>query len=211
MNLIIDDSKIEELEKLIIEKFKEFRGLFKKTYKADIFGELHKRHIDPIWTCYINGRGQGYKVENWEGIFPLWIKRYLPNKATIIPESWYRIDYAVVDDSEGGWWEGKYQIFLIFEQENNPLEIKGHTRQFYDFNTPEKILLTWTNDQYKDPKEILNWTDETINYCKNKKIKNIGEIIIIVGDWEKLNKFYTEEKLKIEKPILTYKHIPSEI
>lgn len=53
--------------------------------------------------------------------------------------------------------------------------------QFYDFNTPYKILLTWHNPEYvyKDKKidEVLGLTDDVVNFCKKSGIKNAGNII----------------------------------
>lgn len=129
---IIGDSEIKALQDLIITKFEDFRSKFKEKYKADIFDSIHHNHFDSIWTCYINGKGKNYKVDSWEGIFKIWMDKIFEKselKPEIQSESWYRVDQAVVE-SPVCWWDGKYRILLLFEHENNPEEIKGHTRQF---------------------------------------------------------------------------------
>jgi len=63
----------------------------------------------------------------------------------------------------------KYQISFIFEQENNYGEIKGHMRQLYDFNVPQKMLLIWTMNYNHDKKKII-WKSSTV-YGKIIKVE----------------------------------------
>jgi len=204
----IDEIKIIYFEEQIINKFKEFERLFKEQYGGVVFDAENYKHLDSIWTCYINGRAKNYEIKGWDGIFKTWIKNYTSESEEIVPESWYRIDYAVINNSDGNWWGGKYQISFIFEQENNYGEIKGHMRQLYDFNVPQKMLLIWAMNYNHDKKKDYM---EVIDYCRSKGIKNTGKIILIIGNWPLLEKLYRgSTKIENKKDIFHHEIIPAD-
>ncbi len=203
--MVIGQAEIDELENIIFDKFGEFSELFREQHGSDVLDPRNYPHINPIWTCFINGKGKGYQFKGWEGIFRIWMKGIIakavkdPDHAKnlkIVPETWYRVDMAVVDYSQGNWWDGKYRIEVLFQQENNPREIAGHLREFYDFTAPNKILLIWTGQSIPDPGEVLKRTDEVASFCAKNAIENVGTIAVIIGDWQR-----TKSALeKAEKP-----------
>jgi len=69
MFLVIGLVEIEELEKIVFREFPRFRNLFRQKHGSDIFDTENYQHIDPIWTCFINGKGKGYQIDNWKGVF----------------------------------------------------------------------------------------------------------------------------------------------
>ena len=60
--------------------------------------------------------------------------------------------------------DGKYRIELLFQQENEPEEIAGHVREFFDMAVPTKVLLIWTNTSHPCPSRLLERVDEVVAF-----------------------------------------------
>jgi len=205
MFLVIGQVEIEELEKIVFREFPRFRNLFRQKHGSDIFDTENYQHIDPIWTCFINGKGKGYQIDNWKGVFKIWKESFEKEgiESTTVPESWYHVDMAVIDYSHGGWLDGKYKIKVLFQQENNPKEIAGHLREYYDFTAPNKILLIWTNKANPDPRKIMDQADEIVKFCTANGIQNVGRIVIVVGDWEHTKSSLRHMQIPTESVFIT--------
>lgn len=131
--------------------------------------------------------GKGLTIEKWNGVSRLWMEPYrkaLP-KAEIHTE-WYRVDQVVIDYGGGDWRSGRYRILVLFQQENNPREIRGHVREYYDLNAPTKILLIWTWNAKQEPADLFGQVDEVVKFCQKNEVPTVGDIHVIVGDGQKL-------------------------
>ncbi len=193
MGLLVGRAEIAELEQTLFDVAIDFGKRFEAEHGELPFCDVTYEHINPIWTCFINGKGKGYQLNSWEGVFRIWMQRILENAGlhldddnlTIKPESWYRMDMALVDQSQGDWGKGKYKIELVFQQENDPAEVAGHLREFYDLVVPNKILLIWTDHRIRQVCEVLRRADEVIDFCAANRIYNLGRIVLVIGDWSR--------------------------
>ncbi len=175
---------------------------------------LRGSYLDSIWTNYMLGKSKHRYNMDWDGVLIDWLRELIknkPGKIEIWPESFYRTDVAVVDYSDGIWWDGKYRILCMVEHENNPGETKGHMRQFYDFNVPEKLLITWSNDKLS-VEQIMYMAEETAMYCKENAIINAGNTILMVGDWNRLEKLLIDDGPIVEtKNVFSFKYIETDL
>jgi hypothetical protein len=195
MEPLIGEKDLDGLKSTIVWRFPEFRRLYRKQEGHDPLSAEGLRRARTNWTCFIKGKAQRLKVDGWHGIFRPWLESRLePTKGiSIHAETWYRVDFALIDERAGGWFEGDYRILVLFEQENEPKEIKGHVRQFYDLNAPTKILLIWTWDKKHRAKDLFRKVDEVAESCEKNGLPTMGNIHVIVGDWRRLVKHLRNE------------------
>lgn len=194
---MIGEEEIQELEEAIYQEFPRFRELFQDEKGADVFRECLDSLPETLWTCFTNGsgkggRGGGLDIEGWEGLFHRWIGRYIPLSDTrkLVPETFHRVDLALVDYGEdGGYREGKYKLLALLEQENQPEEVRWQTRRFYDLSAPLKLLLLWTDQDHSEPEELIRAAGDVICHCEEQEIPNSGTFALVVGDWCKLTRW----------------------
>ncbi len=214
MALVIGQQEVHELEKTVFECFPEFADLFRKRFGSGIFEDKNYEHINPIWTDFINGqikgRGKQYELPDWDGVFRVWMDGMAKRAGVELcydAERWYNIDMTALARPRGKWWDGNYRIEVMFQQENDPCEVKGHVREFYDFAAPNKVLLIWTGHRMRDPKAVMNGADDVITFCAQNGIQNAGRLVIIVGHW-KPTKECLEKGIEPDQSIFLTRIVP---
>jgi hypothetical protein len=178
----LTDDTVVMLEHMMIQNLPEFLHLF-QTEHGSLLDDRNWRHVNPIWTCFVNGTAKGWSVNGWDGLFSRWVRETCDLEKWCIQPEVYRVDRAVLDVSQGDWWDGRQRIEVLFEHENDSGEIEGHVRQFFDFTVANKVLLTWATCRSDRPERLLDRAREVVRFCRDTGVPEVGTLGVVVGDW----------------------------
>ena len=210
----IGEAEIDKLKQHLLDDIDAFAAFYKKREGHAL--KNRKKKYRPVWTEYINGskKAEGYDEKApsgkiWPGVFRLWLSELNPPEPVVWKYEQYRID-CMLRTGQKNRKTGEYKILVAFQQENDPSEVILHTREMYDYNMPEKVVLIWSDDTRKDIKELAEEARSIPGLVAAQGVKNAGKIHVLVAN-RKIRDFWVEKRTDLPTEQFEYVFIPSDL